>query len=320
MQEYIDVVTQNGTLVLLADATVTMADDTQRVVRDLVIGDKIHVVRAGAAFAETISAMNPSELVMVSYEKDGQIFELVMSKMQQVLVLNDGKEDLKSAIYLMTGDNFQVTVGNDHYSGVVTNVLDLETIEAAGEEDQEVAQERRIAQLESQVATLMTTLETTNNIVLGLQRTIVEMTAAHIDRLFSDPVMVDTLAQRFLIASANAIAHKVKTSRQRTPQLVVIEGQIPGCVLRARLNEEGSVEIEHQDKEGVWVGGDELPEDFRSEELRNTFGGLLLSYGAEVGRTYYITDDIARDEFREQAARQAKEHLDGVNQAAVTTH
>lgn len=185
--------------------------------------------------------------------------------------------------------------------------------------DHEANQDARITALEatikhltSRVVTLETALIANNDALTSLQRTLVELTADHIERLFSDQVMVDSLAQRFLIAGANAIAFKASKSKQRTPQLVAIEAQIPGCNIRAKLTEEGGLYLQMQDKEGLWQEGDELPEDFRQEAVTNSIGNLLASYGAEIGRFYYVIDDIALEEFRNAAAIEAKANLDKV--------
>lgn len=240
--------------------------------------------------------------------------ELIIPEFADVEV--DGK--LTDAKNLLVGDKFSYSSEGAVFSGTITEVLIVE--KEISHEEHEARQEKKIASLESRVGTLETALIANNQALQNLQRTIVELTAHHIDHVLSNPVMVDTLAQRFLIAGANAIAHKAKTSKERAPQLVVTESLIPGCMIRAKLNEEGTAEIEQLDRDGSWVGGDQLDPAMREESLVTTFGQLLLSYGAEVGRFYFITDDINLEEFREQARTAAKENLDRIGAVSETTH
>ncbi|MNO19207.1 hypothetical protein D3C76_89350 [compost metagenome] len=167
------------------------------------------------------------------------------------------------------------------------------------------ALQKRLNEQEERLAGLETGLTKANAVILGLQRTIVDLTADHIHRLFNDPVMIDSLTQRMLIAGANAIAHKAKTSRQRTPQLVVIEQYIPGAI-RATLHDDGTVLIEEQDKAThEWMSGEDLSEAMRSDEIQTAFGNLLVAYTAEVGKAYFITEDVYLEEFRAKASEQA---------------
>lgn len=198
---------------------------------------------------------------------------------------------------LVAGDTYVVTRGGQSTTETVVEVLPV-----SAEEEREFLQDQRIATLEH-------SLQVANDTLLGLQRTIVELTASHIDRIFSDPVMVDTLAQRFFIAGANAIAFKARQSKERTPQLVVIESPIPGAI-KVTLTEEGGVKIEEQLKDtGEWVGGDQLSEQMRSETFVEVFGNLLAGYGAEIGRAYYVVEDVHLEEFRKQAQASARETL-----------
>lgn len=177
----------------------------------------------------------------------------------------------------------------------------------------------------SRISTLEKALATNNEIVMNLQRTIVELTATHVDSIFSDPIMVDTLAHRFAIASANALLQKVKTSQHRTPELVVIEQEIPGAI-RVTLQENGVTLIEEQLKDsGEWASGDQLSETMQSDTIHEAFGNLLITYGAHVGRPYYIVEDVYLENFRKENALRAKAVLDGVvepvaEEAPVTTH
>lgn len=166
--------------------------------------------------------------------------------------------------------------------------------------------EAHITLLEERIETLESALESNNEAVLNLQRTIVELTASHIDRIFSDPVMVDTLSQRLFIAGANAIAHKARTSKERTPELVVIEAYIPGAI-RATLLDEGGVLIEEQVSEsGEWVSGNDLSEHMQAEVITEAFGNLLAGYGAHIGRQYYIVEDVYLEQFRKDASEAAR--------------
>lgn len=184
----------------------------------------------------------------------------------------------------------------------------------------------------SRITTLEKTLAVTNDTLMNIQRSIVELTANHIDRIFSDPIMVDTLAHRMAIASANAISFKVKSSQHRTPELVVIEQAIPGAI-RVTLQENGETLIEEQLKDtGEWASGDQLSEAMQSETITEVFGNLLVSYGAQVGRAYFVVEDVHLEVFRKDAAKSAKAALDtavgaaapvaeeGQSEPATTTH
>jgi hypothetical protein len=220
---------------------------------------------------------------------------------------------------LVVGDTYQVTRGGAVFTETVEGIQP-----ASQAEEDEYRQNARIAKLEELVTDLGSRLETTehalesaNNALLGLQRTIVELTASHIDRIFTDQVMVDSLAQRFLIAGANAIAFKARASVQRTPELVVIEQAIPGAI-RVTLLEEGGVLVEEQLKEtGEWVSGDKLSESLQSEVIPEVFGNLLAGYGASIGRPYYVVEDVHLETFRKQAQEGAKAALSQVAGAAA---
>ena len=179
-----------------------------------------------------------------------------------------------------------------------------------------------LSAVSSRISTLEAALATTNDALMSVQRTIVELTAGHVDRIFSDSIMLDTIAHRIAIANANALMHKVKTSKDRTPELVVIEQAIPGAI-RVTLQENGYTLIEEQLKDsGEWVSGDQLTETMRSETITEAFGNLLVSYGAHVGRAYFIVEDVYLENFRKETALRAKEALEGTvgETGAVTTH
>ncbi|MCY1281944.1 hypothetical protein D9M68_19970 [compost metagenome] len=225
---------------------------------------------------------------------------------------------LTTADKLLVGDRIKVTRDMAQFIEEVEAVEHVPSLEECVESEALIA-ERRIQLLESRIETLETALIANNQAVQNFQRSIVELTAQHIETVFKDEVMIDTLAQRFFIAAANAIAHKAKNSRNRAPKLVVVDTMIPGCVIRAKLTAEGFAVIEMLDKEGVWATGDELPEQMRSEQIKTTFGNLLLSYGAEVDRAYFITEDVALEEYREAIAAEAQAVVKAVEEP-VTTH
>ncbi|MNH68846.1 hypothetical protein D3C73_209330 [compost metagenome] len=220
---------------------------------------------------------------------------------------------------LVVGDTYQVIRDGAVFSETV------EGIQAASQdEENEYRQNVRIAKLEDLVTDLSSRLETTenalesaNNALLTIQRTIVDMTAAHIERLFNDQVMVDSLSQRFLIAAANAIAFKARASAQRTPELVVIEQAIPGAI-RVTLLEEGGVLVEEQLTDtGEWVTGEKMSESLQAEVIPEVFGNLLAGYGASIGRPYYVVEDVHLETFRKDAQAGAKQALEQVAGAAA---
>lgn len=156
--------------------------------------------------------------------------------------------------------------------------------------EHEQNQDNRLTSLEERVAQLESSLLQANDTIIGLQRTIVEITADHVNRIFNDQVLLDSIAQRVLVAGANAISFKAKASRQQAPELMVVEGYLKGAI-RVTLNDEGVlVEMEDNPGTGNWVTGEELPEGMRSPEVAHVFGDLLISYGAEVGKAYFIME------------------------------
>lgn len=235
----------------------------------------------------------------------------------QVFQREDGSD--VRADELVVGDSYTVTRGGAQLRETVTEVLVAEEGEA-----REFLQEARIAKLEdlltdqgSRLETVERALESANNALLNIQRNIVEMTAAHIDRIFSDQVMVDSICQRILIAGANAIAFKARSSQQRTPELVVIEQPIPGAI-RVTLLDQGGVLVEEQLVEtGEWVSGDKLSESLQADVIPEVFGNLLVGYGASVGRPYYVVEDVHLETFRKDAQAGAKKALEQVAGAAA---
>jgi len=180
----------------------------------------------------------------------------------------------------------------------------------------EAEQQARIQSLEDQVAQLQNALIANNDALAHIQRTIVELTADHIQRLFNDQVMLDSIATRIFVAGANAIAHKAKNATNRAPELVVVEGYIPGS-LRVTLTEEGPVIEEQLTDTQEWVSGDQLSEKLRSDQIQHVMGDLLISYRAEIGRAYYVTDSVALEEFRKETAKKAMEITAQVDDAAL---
>lgn len=157
--------------------------------------------------------------------------------------------------------------------------------------------EARIEQLEKQVAELQQKLDTSN-------QTMVNTIAAQIQHLFSDQVMVDSIAYRVMLAGANAIAHKVSHSKERAPELVVLEGYIPGAI-RAAIHDDGSISIDQQLKGATNAASawESATESFQKNGIAEQFAHLLAAYGAEVGRIYYITDTVTRDTYKEELAK-----------------
>lgn len=163
----------------------------------------------------------------------------------------------------------------------------------------------------TEIEQLRKKIDDLSDIVLNLQQQIVSVTAAHVDNLFSNQVMLDTIAHRLLVAAANALAHKARTSKERMPQLVVVEGYVPGA-MRATIHEDGTVfieeEVETDDPSGQvgYVSGDDLSDQLKDPAFAQAIGDLLLSYTATPGRAYYVIDDVSLEEFRQQAAERAK--------------
>jgi hypothetical protein len=137
------------------------------------------------------------------------------------------------------------------------------------------------------------------------QQQIVNTVAMQLQTFFTNPVMVDSLAHRLLIAGANAIAHKASHSTERAPELTVLEGYIPGA-LRAILNTDGSLSIEQQLKGATNAGGEWESATALYEEkgVLDSFAQLLSAFGAEAGRVYYITDTVTAQTHREKMAKE----------------
>lgn len=163
----------------------------------------------------------------------------------------------------------------------------------------------RIDALQSRIAVLEETLVATNDALVNIQKSIVQMTAHHMQEVFNNDVMVDSIAQRILIAGANAISFKAKASKQRAPELVVVEGYVPGAI-RVTLHDNG-VLVEEQTETGDWVTGDAMSEELRQEEVITVFGNLVVSYGAELNRPYYVVESTHLEEVRAQANAKALE-------------
>lgn len=149
----------------------------------------------------------------------------------------------------------------------------------------------RVAELETQLT--------------NVQQLMVNTVAQQIQSLFTNPVMVDSISHRILLAGANAIAHKAAQANDRAPELTVLEGYIPGS-LRAILNEDGSMTVEQQLKGAVNAGGqwESATEDYEEQGILETFAQLMSAFGAQAGRVYYITDTVTAGKHREKLAKE----------------
>ena len=161
----------------------------------------------------------------------------------------------------------------------------------------------RVAELEGQLT--------------NLQQTLVNLVATQIQALFTNPVMVDSIAHRVLAAGANAIAHKAAASNERAPELVVLEGYIPGS-LRAILNEDGSMSVEQQLKGATNAGGtwESVTADYDEKGITDSFAQLMAAYGAQAGRVYYITDTVTSAHHREKLAKELAANVTAVEAEA----
>lgn len=163
--------------------------------------------------------------------------------------------------------------------------------------------------------------------LVNLQQGVVNVVASQIQSLFTNPVMVDSIAHTMLIAAANALAFKARASQDRAPELTVVEGYIPGA-LRAILNEDGSIEIAQQLKGAKNAGAswESANADFEERGILGSFSELLAAFGAVAGRVYYITDTVTLQQSREKLARELAaqagpaidEEQDTVNPADLT--
>jgi len=205
---------------------------------------------------------------------------------------------------LQVGDKIEVTRNMAIFREEILEISPVE--QEVSEEEREASQEERIEALQARVTQLEETLVATNDALMAVNRTLVELTADHMQRLFNDPVMVDSIAQRMFIAGANAIAHKAKQSKERAPELVVVEGYVPGSI-RVTLTDAGVV-LEEQDKSTQkWVSGDALSEGLNSEQVQHVMGDLVVSYGGVNDRPYYVIDSVALEEFRQETSKKAME-------------
>lgn len=156
--------------------------------------------------------------------------------------------------------------------------------------------EQRIEQLETKVKELEAMIDRQN-------QSLVEICANHIQRLFQEPTLLDTISYRILLAGANAIHFKASQSEERAAELIVIEGYIPGA-LRASIAEDGSFSIDQQLKGATnqsegWESAIEL---YQEKGILDTFRELVAAYGAEANRFYYITDTVTRQKHLDAAA------------------
>lgn len=156
--------------------------------------------------------------------------------------------------------------------------------------------EHRIEQLETKVKELEAMIDRQN-------QSLVEICANHIQRLFQEPTLLDTISYRILLAGANAIHFKASQSEERAAELIVIEGYIPGA-LRASIAEDGSFSIDQQLKGATnqsegWESAIGL---YQEKGILDTFRELVAAYGAEANRFYYITDTVTRQKHLDAAA------------------
>lgn len=170
-----------------------------------------------------------------------------------------------------------------------------------------------IADLANRISVLEDTLQATNDALLNVQKNIVSLTAEHVQNLFQNEVLLDSIAHRILAAGANAIAHKAQSAKNRAPELVVIENVIPGAI-RVTLTDDG-VQIEEQNSEGEFVGGEQVSEELRRPEVAAVFGDLVVAYGGELNRAYYVVESTHLEEFRKQASQKAMELTRAVDAA-----
>lgn len=182
------------------------------------------------------------------------------------------------------------------------------------------------SQVEPGTLTTEARLELLEQQILGLQQQlqasqmqIVEVVAGQIQNLFGNQILIDSMAARFFTAAANALAFKVSHSQERAPELVVMEGYIPGSI-RIALAEDGSVSIEQQVKgsSSISEGWESSLADFDAKGLTEKFKQLLASYGAEAGRVYYITDSVTQQKHREAMATQLASDVRPADDAVVT--
>jgi hypothetical protein len=179
-------------------------------------------------------------------------------------------------------------------------------------DERTLTNDQRIELLEQQVLQLQQQLQAS-------QMQMVEVVAGQIQSLFSNQVLIDSMAARFFTAGANALAFKVSNSQERAPELVVMEGYIPGSI-RIALAEDGSVSIEQQVKGSTSIseGWESSLADFDKKGLTEKFKQLLASYGAEAGRVYYITDSVTQQKHREAMASQLASDVRPADDAVVT--
>lgn len=158
---------------------------------------------------------------------------------------------------------------------------------------------------QAQIKALNTRIHTLEEQLAAHQQQLVNTCAMQMQSLFTNPVMLDSIAHRVLIAAANALAHKASHANERAPELQVLEGYIPGA-LRAILNEDGSMTVEQQLKGAVNAGGqwESATEQFEEQGILETFAQLMAAYGAQAGRVYYITDTVTAGTYREKLSKE----------------
>lgn len=161
--------------------------------------------------------------------------------------------------------------------------------------------EQRIEQLEAQVKELQ-------SIVNQQNQNIVEVCASHLQQLFQNQTMMDSIAYRMLLAGANALVFKAQQAEDAPGELVVIEGYIPGS-LRASIAEDGSFSIDQQLKGSTnqAQGWESAVAQFEEKGILDTLRELLAAYGAEANRNYFITDTVTLKKHRARVSSQLTE-------------
>lgn len=158
---------------------------------------------------------------------------------------------------------------------------------------------------QSQIKALTARVSELEGQLTNLQQTMVNVVASQLQALFTNKVMLDSIAHSILITGANALAFKASQSNERAPELTVLEGYIPGA-LRTILNEDGSMTVEQQLKGAVNAGGqwESATEDYQEKGILDSFAQLMSAYGAQAGRVYYITDTVTASKHREKLAKE----------------
>lgn len=128
--------------------------------------------------------------------------------------------------------------------------------------------------------------------------------------LFQNEVTLDSLASAILNRAQNALVYKAQTSKNRAPQLLVLDHYFP-TAMRAQLSETGQLTVWHQlegsvgEQEG-WEVDRRFTED---PAFKAPIQELLASYGVAADTYVYLIDDINLQERREQLSAQALDNF-----------